>query len=130
MDFMQETGNRQQKVLTALLLGRSGEAETETKALDRERQLWEAVPAPEQTAAPLSAEMELLQAQQLAAQAEEFTLHRRTDALWRNEPAAAGEREVPIFQTLTKTVELRDANAISRLFQRDARRYDGSFRTD
>ena len=129
MDFMQETENRQKKALTALLLG-GRETETDEKAAEREQLRPEAVRTQRPAAVEAAAAEETLQSRRLAAQAEEYALLRRADALWRGEIGAAQGAEPVTFQPPRQTADFWDANAVSRLFQRDARRYDGSFRTD
>lgn len=175
MDYMQEVGRRQQKALTALLLG-GGEAQTEmpSAAESAERAAIhehtasakrtdaqtgaEAAERPAQAEMPETEAAEVNAASQMRAeemrllrpaepdensggaagterqsrlehQAEMYRLSRSADAVWRGEPT---ERSAPpnrVFR-ISEAADSWDAAAMSRIFQRDARRYDGSFRTD
>lgn len=69
------------------------------------------------------------QQNQLERQAEEYILYRGADAVWREENADRAQQRGSGFRT-SVTADSWDAAAMSRIFQRDARRYDGSFRTD
>lgn len=62
-------------------------------------------------------------------QSEEYRLSRSADAAWRGEGTAQRIQPDRVFR-ISGAADSWDAAAMSRIFQRDARRYDGSFRTD
>lgn len=172
MDYMQEVGHRQQKALTALLLGRGeeqtretqpvadsavhasdGETATVVKVRDRETAVEAVKRAAEtetstaegtDTASQMQAEeIHLLRRAEadedgatnggrqgrLESQSEEYRLSRSADTVWRDVTANRTAQSGRIFRA-SAAADSWDAAAMSRIFQRDARRYDGSFRTD
>lgn len=66
---------------------------------------------------------------QLEMRAAEQTLYREADTVWRTSMTNHAEEHTTVFAGPGIAGSL-EAAALSRIFQRDARRYDGSFRTD
>ncbi|MBR3641659.1 MAG: hypothetical protein IKN53_06495 [Oscillibacter sp.] len=125
MDYLQEVRRREEAALTALLLGRVSDERTETR--ETEKAGGDAFGAETlRTDAPqrfAEAERAREENRKLRAEAETFAHFRAADRLWRETAGETGAETLPILAAASGQTE--DARAISRICERDARRYDG-----
>lgn len=141
MDYIREELLRQQAALAALLLGKAAEEETvgDESAINAE---WPAETVTRKRAATADEELETENARRPdtgAARMEESILLAGTPC-WSGDVRRTGGGlnadglvehggERTVTEVLwTDTGGMSDAKALSRTFQRDARRYDGGFR--
>lgn len=131
MDYIREELLRQQEALTALLLGQQNTPRQEEPAAmqsGQRRTVRQAeIAGSGQTALPMDYEEVQLQQRALAAAAGEDRLSRVGERRM-VDPLAASLNGMAVRETYRHTgTKSREAEDLSRVFQRDARRYDGGF---